>query len=345
MSKLLQKVALTIWLFGAVACVGDDESGAVTLKGITMGTTYSVTIVSPPQRSDLKILRENVAAELERIDSIASTYRANSQLSLFNQSPANRWIPISDEFCAMLEATWQLRAVTNGAFDITIGTLVDLWGFGKEATGDQLPTQMDIDKARDQIAAANIQLDCALPAGMKTTTPMHVDMSGWAKGYAVDKVAAFLDNASVDNYLIEIGGEIRVQGRNVRGEPYAIGIEHPRSVGDVIDDTLRVTDTGVATSGDYRNFREIDGVRYSHTIDPRTGWPVDHDLASVTVIHPSVASADAYATALLVMGPVQGPLYANENEIAALFVSVDEDGVKTEQSDSFRSAVAQPRVE
>jgi thiamine biosynthesis lipoprotein len=213
-----------------------------------------------------------------------------------------------------------ISVLTDGAFDITVGPLVNLWGFGPTGSVLEPPTDAAIAAARQHVGYEKLHTDCGHSTIRKDDAALYVDLSGWAKGRAVDAVSAMLDTSGIGNYLVEIGGELRVSGHNSEQRKWAVAIEAPSTSQRVPQAVIRVTDTSVATSGDYRNYFEYGGNSYSHTIDPRTGRPVTHGLAAVTVVHPENAFADAMATALLVLGPEAGPRVAEDLGIAAYFL-------------------------
>ena len=285
-----------------------------------MGTTFSVTVVEPPDSLDEDTLEADIVAALTRIDKLASTWREDSELSVFNADNTVDWIVVSPELCDALASSFAISAQTDGAFDVTVGPVVNLWGFGPDGQATEPPSADAIAAAMRSVGYEKIEADCAEGLVRKDDVDMYVDLSGWAKGHAVDEVAAVLEENGITSYLVEIGGEIRVRGLNAKGENWAVGIEAPSTTSRGVQAVVRVTNTAVATSGDYRNYFESEGVRYSHTIDPRTGSPVTHALASVTVAHESAAYADAIATALLVLGPEQGPSLAHELGLAAGFL-------------------------
>ncbi|MCZ6854224.1 MAG: FAD:protein FMN transferase, partial [Gammaproteobacteria bacterium] len=223
-----------------------------------------------------------------------------------------------------------------GAFDVTVGPLVNLWGFGPNVDGRSPPERAAIEDARAKVGFARLLVKQA-PPELSKTHEMYVDLSAIAKGHGVDRLAEVLNAAHCTDYLIDIGGEVSARGVNSTGESWRIGIEvpDPDRLG-AIQRVLTLTDEAVATSGDYRIFFEDSGRRYSHTIDPRTGYPVTHNLASVTVLHESAMWADGYATALNVLGPVHGLELATERELAALFVVRTENGFEERYTPSMR---------
>ena len=227
---------------------------------------------------------------------------------------------MSPELCAALENALAISRLSDGAFDITVGPLVNLWGFGPDGQVTRPPDPATLETVMQSVGYEGLATRCETPAVRRSVAGLYIDLSGWAKGLAVDELALLLDAQGHDNYLVEVGGELRVSGHNATREKWAIAVEAPSTTERRPHSILRVTDTSVATSGDYRNYFEFDGRRYSHTIDARTGWPVSHSLAAVTVVSESAAFADAMATALLVLGPDAGPELATRLELAGYFL-------------------------
>jgi thiamine biosynthesis lipoprotein len=323
-----------------VAC-GDSRLPQLELAGEAMGTTFKVVLVEPPVTAAVERLEAEIVAALQAVDQLASTWRSDSELSVFNSNPSTDWISVSATFCSVLERALDVSRSTDGAFDVTVGPLVNLWGFGPDGIVTQPPSDNAIAAARENVGFEKLATDCNMPAARKSTSSLYVDLSGWAKGYAVDQVAGLLDKSDLENYLVEIGGELRVRGHNSEGLKWSIAVEAPSTSKRVPHAILRVTDTAVATSGDYRNFFSHDGNNYSHTIDVRTGQPVAHDLAAVTVINPSTAYADAMATALLVLGPDAGPALARKLGIAGYFLVRNKTGIREITTPDFDQLSAQ----
>jgi thiamine biosynthesis lipoprotein len=298
------------------------------LGGRTMGTTFSVKLVSPPEALSREQLGKQIHATLARVENLTSTYLVHSELSAFNSNLSTEWARVSPQFCDVIERAVEVSKHTEGAFDITVGPLVNLWGFGPGGVVLQPPTDEEISAAMSRVGFHHLQTDCSQPAVRKDIADLYVDLSGWAKGFAVDELAALLDSHSLTNYLVEIGGELRARGYNAEQQDWSIAIEKPVENERSPQTILRLTDSGVATSGDYRNYFDYEGKRYSHTIDARNGKPVSHTLAAVTVLSESAAYADAMATALLVLGPQAGPLLAERLGIAAYFLLRGEDGIE-----------------
>lgn len=307
-------------LLGAGCGAASSEARLVHLGGLTMGTGYSVKIAHAPKQLDRVALADAIEAVLERIDARMSTYDAHSELSRFNRSASTAWVPISAETRAVIDEALRVGALTGGAFDITVGPLVDLWGFGPGAGPAGVPPAARIAEALARVGYARVHTRRDPPAVRKDEPDLHVDLSGIAKGYAVDRIAQHLERAGVGNYLVDVGGELRARGRNPQGARWRVAVEKPAPGERSAYRILALDGQGVATSGDYRNFFEHGGRRYSHAIDPRTGWPVAHDLASVAVVDASTVRADALATALMVLGPEAGYRLAQRERLAALFI-------------------------
>jgi len=336
MARLLQ-IFLLIPTLLLAACDGTSRLPQYELSGNAMGTTFSVLLVAPGKAFRKDELHSRILETLEEIDMLASTWREDSELSRFNANGSNTWIGTSVEFCDAIERALEISRLTDGAFDITVGPLVNLWGFGPGGEVSEPPADDALHAVMAKVGYERLQTRCNTPAVQKKNGDIYVDLSGWAKGHAVDSLAALLDEKELKDYLVEIGGELRVRGHNAEGLKWAVAIETPSTAKRVPHSVLRVTNTGVATSGDYRNFFDHDGRHYSHTIDARTGRPISHALAAVTVLNESAAYADAMATALLVLGPTEGPERAKELGVAAYFLIRDNTGIMEVSTPVFDS--------
>ncbi|MGB5628979.1 MAG: FAD:protein FMN transferase [Woeseiaceae bacterium] len=322
-------------LLPALVLSACGDSHSLELTGQAMGTTFNVVLVEPPESIATDALENDLVGALQTVDRLASTWRDDSELTAFNREQSVDWIPVSQQFCALLESALAVSEATGGAFDLTIGPLTNLWGFGPDGQINDPPSDDAIAAAQQRVGFQNLEADCREQRVRKNFPDLYVDLSGWAKGYAVDQLAELLDARGIDNYLVEIGGELRVKGKNRENGKWAIGIEAPSTSARVPHAILHVTDTSVATSGDYRNYFEYAGQRFSHTIDARTGRPVIHNLAAVTVVNPSTAYADAMATALLVLGPDDGPQLAQELGIAGYFLVRNQTGIREITTSDF----------
>ena len=314
-------LAATI-LCGCRAAITESRH-VVSLAGSTMGTRYSIRFVATGGPTDYRTLHAQVEAELQTINQQMSTYIASSELSQFNSAEPNRWQTVSEGVISVIERSLQLGEQTAGALDVTIGPLVTLWNFGpgRDARPMTAPSASDVLAARQRTGSQHLGLRHDPPALKKSVAGLEIDLSAVAKGYAVDVLAALFDGRDIGDYMIEIGGEVRCRGRRADQRPWQIGIERPDKAGRVVQRVIPVDNMSLATSGDYRNYYEVDGQRYSHLLDPATGRPVAHQLASVTVVDQACLTADGLATALLVMGPDKGYLWADEHDVAALFLT------------------------
>ena len=334
----LATILTAIVLLHALAACGDHQPVEYQLSGPTMGTHFNVVLV-PASNFDQQQLQTEIQAIFEDVDLHMSTYRADSELVKLNHSGSTEWVSVSPGLCNAVEAALELSVKTDGAFDITVGPLVNLWGFGPDESRFEPPSDQSIDEARARTGYRNLHTDCSSPAIRKDLAELQIDLSGYAKGLAADKVAASLDEHGISNYLVEVGGDLRARGHNASSAKWRIAIEKPDMSGTTVEKIIHISDLSVATSGDYRNFFEFDGQRYSHTIDPETGRPVTHNLASVTVLAERAAFADAMATALLVLGPDSGPAFAEREGIAAYFLLRDENGLSERASRRFEALV------
>lgn len=294
----------------------------LAFSGAALGTSYHIKVVDAGSPAAGAGLPELVANLLDDLDHKLSTYKPDSELNRFNRHPVAQPFVASDDLYQVLEVADRIYRLSGGAFDPTVRPLVDLWGFGPMDTGDRVPEESEITALLGEIGFDQIEL--AAGNQVIRRAPVTLDLSAVAKGFIVDRLAAELRARGVDDYMVEIGGEIRVGGRRTDGGLWRIAVEAP--VGGGVERVLELSNISVATSGHYRNYFERDGERYSHTIDPRSGRPIRHRLASVTVLAPTAAEADALATALMVMGPGPGFDFAAANELAALLLVKEGDG-------------------
>ena len=316
------------------ACSSDPPGPQLT--GLTMGTSYSVQWTELPASIKVSQLQTNIETRLEEINDLMSTYLPHSQLSGFNRSRETGWHAVEPELAELTRLALDISEQSRGAFDVTVGPLVNIWGFGPDEFEFSLPTQTEINIAKRSVGYQNLRARLEPAALNKKIVDLYVDLSAIAKGYAVDEVAKILDASNIEHYMIEIGGEVKGKGKAPHGEAWRIGIETPQTQRGNIEAVLSLNNIGIATSGDYRNTFEHEGVTYSHTINPNTGRPVTHNLASVTVMHESVAIADAWATAFMVLGPDATYRIAQQKQLAVFFITNEEDRFKTTASDVMK---------
>jgi FAD:protein FMN transferase len=343
LSPLLKDIhrftAACVFLIFIVCISGCDQASSpvppLTLGGLTMGTTYSIKINEPDIQLSIEKINTDVNSILLDINNKMSTYIDDSELSIINQTSGNEWIPVSADLHQVISHAVEISNLTIGSFDITVGPLVNLWGFGPSVQGKKIPNAADISEALSRTGVEHINLRSSPLTLQKTITDIYIDLSGIAKGYAVDKIAEYLEQQNINNYMVEIGGEIRASGVNEIDFAWRIGIEKPVSEQRAVQRVIKLDNIAMATSGDYRNYFEEDGKRYSHTIDPRTGRPITHTLASVTVLHSSASWADALATAFLVMGKEAAYKIARQEDLPVLFLVRTEAGFTESYTDAF----------
>lgn len=312
----------------------EEKGKLIEFSGRTMGTTYSVKVYADSADDvaslQLKLLTLGLLGDL---DLKMSTYKAESELSRFNASASTEAIGASRPLIEVFSAALAVSEETGGAFDITVGPIVNAYGFGPEARVDP-PTESELAALRMRVGYTMLSVDEDALTLRKSRPDIYADLSAIAKGYAVDVLVQTLERAGAKNYFAEIGGEVRTKGRNKDGEPWRVGIEEPSEGRRVIHRIVGLEDYAMATSGDYRNYYEEDGRRISHTIDPRSGLPVSHNLASATVFHEQCMMADAYATAMMVLGVDEGHRLAEELKLAVIFLVREDDGTFSERTTS-----------
>ena len=327
------------WAFPILmSALAGCEDPFIAISGPTMGTTFQVTIARGEAAADARVLEREIAARLEEVNRQMSTYRDDSEISRFNRSRSTDWIRVSPDFAHVLRVAQKISAWSEGAFDVTIGPLVNLWGFGPNAIPNRVPPPDSIAARKARVGYEKIRVDRSASAIKKETAGVFCDLSAIAKGFGVDRVATYLDSLGIDRYFIEIGGELRTKGRNRLGRRWRVGIASPAEPG-ALQKVLALDDMAMATSGDYHNYFERDGVRYSHTIDPRTGHPIAHGLASVSVVHQSCLYADGLATAINVMGPEKGFAFAEARGLAAFLIVRQGDGFEEKMTSEFEKLV------
>lgn len=315
------------------ACSPSPQS--LQLSGQTMGTSYNITIVVDGSfhQDHLQLLQQQIDQRLQRINQLMSSYIADSELSLFNQSAPNQWYTVSSETFEVLRYSQSLSKQSQGKFDITVSPLINLWGFDVEKMVE-FPSDQVIQLAQQQVGWESLLLD-EETSRIKKQKPLTINLSAVAKGYGVDQVALLLEEQGINNYLVEIGGEIRVKGHNSRQQLWRIGVESPSFLQSGVQEVIQLDGKAVATSGDYRNFFERDGVRYSHTIDPETGKPVIHNIASLTVVADNAMAADGLATAFMVMGEEQALAMATQYNIPIYILLYENDTFRAVHSPEF----------
>jgi thiamine biosynthesis lipoprotein len=331
----------------ALACVGNGCNSSNRsieshlFHGETMGTTFSVKIVGNFNSAHLESLRSSITDTLTKIDEAMSTYREDSELSRFNQWMTTEPFHVSGDTLSVFQKALEISELTGGAFDITVEPLVAAWGFGPVGKQKKIPTDDELEKLLSRVGYDKLEIDPITSTIRKLDPLLSCDLSAIAKGFAVDRVSDLLENAGVMGYLVEIGGEIRASGKNDLQRAWNVAIERPGPGIPVVHRLLALRNSALATSGDYRNYYEIEGRRISHTIDPRTGQPVNHGLASVSVVAETCMEADAIATALEVLGAEDGYVLAIEQGWAVLLINRHADGTLNDrESPAFTKLIS-----
>jgi len=320
--KLIKYFSILLMLAAIVVYLVQDTTYYQVLRGETMGTTYNIKIRTDKEDN---MLHGRIKKELESINAQMSVFDKNSEINAINNADADKWIELSPEMSVLLNDSYKVYKKSDGAFDPTIGKLVDLWGFGANQT-KRIPTEEEIENVLKYSGFDKIKFSADYTKLKKDNPNTYMNLSAVAKGYGVDRIADFLKSEGYKNFLVEIGGEIYAAGtRNKNGEKWNIGVMNPQSNNENAA-VVKIKDGAVATSGDYFNYFYSDDIRYSHTISLKTGKPVRSNLTAVTVFMDSCMFADAYATAFMVMGDKKGPQFADKNDIKAIFFIRNEDG-------------------
>ena len=339
------------------ACDGgaERENELRRLEGKTMGTSWSVVLgdsvpehlgaKTPSTKSvdstdrgvDLRGLQRDIERELERLNRLMSTWDPDSELSRFNALQSIEPTSLHKDTFAVIDTARQVSQRTAGRYDITLAKVISLWGYGTErhqdAPEDSLLTQALAGTGQHQLVRSGDTV-------RKRTPELQLDVSSLAKGFAVDKIGHLLENMGVDHYVAEIGGELRIRGYRQPGVRWQIGVEHPDGS---VKSGLSLTDAHVASSGSYRNYREIDGKRLSHIIDGSTGRPIEHSLVAVTVLHDSTMLADAWATALLVVGESRARVLIDSMGLAVQLTSRSDGGFSVFRSPHFEKLLMESK--
>ncbi|HIE78554.1 MAG TPA: FAD:protein FMN transferase [Candidatus Thioglobus sp.] len=311
----MPKILSLCLIFLLTSCSNDATLRQI--DGKTMGTTYSVKVVSG---SELRVTKEEIDERLKEINKVFSNWDPYSELSLLDSEPVNEWVQASDELIFVLNESKKIMHKTAGAFDPGIGRVIDVWGFGPRRV-DVMPDRNEIEDAVRLSSLTNLVIG---NTKIKKTVDIHINLSAIAKGYAVDEIAELLKRKGITDFLVEIGGEVVALGKNIE-QQWTVGIEMPNSESAI---PITLNNKAIATSGNYRNFFIWEGEKYNHIIEPGTGLPVRSDLASVSVIHPQTMIADAYATAMMVMGSERSIVLAKQLDLSIILILNGDQGYK-----------------
>lgn len=303
-----------------------DALQRYSLNGETMGTRYSALFFAPAGL-DEATLNHRLFGAVDAVDRQMSTWKPDSDLSRLNAAPVGEWVTVPAALRQVLDGALETSRQSGGAFDIGVGDLVDAWGFGPGGTAPDAAQVTTLRHRPRALATEALEVDAAR-GRVRKRAAIRLDLSGIAKGFGVDELARCLDGQGITHYLVGIDGEMRARGAKPGGEPWAVAVEKPlRGIRDVMG-VLELVDMAVATSGDYRHFIEVGGQHIAHTMHPTSGAPLRNRLAAVTVLAPDCMRADAWATALLVAGEVDGPRLAQAQGLQALFVVREGDGFR-----------------
>ncbi|WP_419712908.1 FAD:protein FMN transferase [Pseudomonas sp. NFX224] len=318
-------------LLGMLSGCGNDSAMA-NLGGPTMGSTWSIKYVRQAGAPAPAEVQDEVEKILAEVDQQMSTYRSDSDIERFNQLPANRCQKMPASILELIRVGEQLSEQSEGSYDLTVEPLLNLWGFGPQAREEKVPTAEALAEVRQRVGHGHLRIN---GDQLCKDAAVEVDFNSIAAGYAVDTIVAKLDALGIHNFLVEVTGELKASGKKLDGSSWRIALEEPRDDQQVAERIVAIDGYGLSTSGDYRNYFEQGGQRFSHTLDARSGAPVSHTLASVTVIHPSALMADGLSTLLLILGPERGWDYAEKHDIGAFFVIRADTGFVTRSSHDF----------
>ncbi|MCP4214420.1 MAG: FAD:protein FMN transferase [bacterium] len=346
---MIKKICI-ILLLSVLLCGCDRKAVAPTiidLSGRTMGTTYSLRIVrqsTQANESEASALQAAIDARLRKVNMQMSTYIKDSEISRFNRYRSDDWFDVSTFTAEVFAFSLEISKISEGSFDITMGPLIDVWGFGAGKRTNHVPGEEKLREIMGQTGYGKLEVRLSPPALKKSIPTLYCDLSAIAKGHGVDCVANLLEKRGYKNFLVEIGGEVRTSGEKPGGMPWRVAVATP-DASFSYRKVLSLTDTSMATSGDYFNYFEKDGIRYSHTIEPTTGRPITHKLASVTVIHKSCMEADGLATALNVMGPEKGYELALKKKLPAFFIVRKKDTFVEKMTPQFRVLAGEKEID
>ena len=320
------------------------KPGAKTLdfSGLTMGTSYNVVAVDPTRKVNEAEAKAQIESALALVNKQMSNWDSTSEISRFNAKTDLGFMGISTDLAKVMRAAEDVHIASEGRFDTTTGPLIELWGFGANGA-KHMASDAEIAAAQAR-SGHGATLNVGASTLQKRRSDAQVYLSAIGKGYGADQVGRALESLGITDYMVEIGGDLYASGMNPAGTPWQIGIEKPAALSGGVLDVVGVSGYGLASSGDYRNYFEQDGVRFSHLIDPVTGRPITHKTASATVLAENAMLADAWATAMLILGREKGLEIAKAHDLAVLFVERDPSSTelrfKTEASDSFKALTA-----
>lgn len=314
------------------------KAQVTVLDGKTMGTFWRVSVVGLDQNR-AENLRQKVQTLLDGDDQLLSTWKNDSALMRFNQSQSTTPWPVSEGMADIVTESLRIGQKTQGAMDITVGPLVNLWGFGPDKQPVKTPTQAQIDAAKARTGLKNLTvINRAGQQYLQKAIPdLYVDLSTVGEGYAADHLARLMIEEGISRYLVSVGGALVSRGMNADGHPWRVAIQKPTDRENAVQAIVDINGHGISTSGSYRNYYELDGKRISHVIDPQTGRPITHKLVSVTVIAPTALEADGWDTGLMVLGTEKAQQVVREQGLAVYMIMKEGDSFTTWMSPQFRA--------
>lgn len=341
----MARLALIAMVLLLAACKPDPVT--LRIEGETMGTSYHIVALDREAKLNPDEVKDAIETALARVNAQMSNWDPGSEVARFDARQDTAPVEISAELAQVMQAAAEVHRLSGGQFDVTLGPLIELWGFGARTPETPHPSDAAIAEAMTQVGQDKVLVldaESNPPTLAKTVPGAKVYLAAIAKGYGVDVLGQTLRDMGLEDYMAEIGGELVTAGTNPDGAPWKIGIERPDAGRRSVQEVVLISGLGMATSGDYRNYFEQDGVRYSHIIDAGTGRPVTHSTASVTVLADSAMMADAWATALLALGQERGLPIAEAQGLAVLFIARDpqagDNGFATTATARFRELQA-----
>jgi len=329
-----------LWLLLPLLSACSRPPPDIILSGPAQGTTYTVKIAAPPRGIDASAVRVAVEDVLARVDREMSGYRGDSELSRFNDSRSTDWFAVSPEMVSVVAAALKVSEISGGALDITVAPLVNLWGMGPAGPPAQMPSEEDVKRAMARVGYRKLHVREQPAALRKDQADLSIDLNAIAQGYTSDLIGARLTALGLDNFMVDLGGEVRARGRNSSGEPWRIAVERPVDTEPAPYAIVQLDDMAVTTAGEYRHYFVRDGHRYSHTVDPRTGHTMEHDVAAVVVVSTTAMDADAWDTALNVLGSKAGYELAVQQDMAVMFILHEGTSLRSLMTPGFKQYIA-----
>lgn len=331
---------LAVALFALSGCdnVQPDAKKPLVLEGKTMGTYWRVSLVDVDDAQKAPLLKK-IQDQLDADDRLMSTWKNDSALSLFNQSTRTEPWPVSEAMSDIITMSLRIGAKTDGAMDITVGPLVNLWGFGPDKQPLRTPSQAQIDAAKALTGLQHLKvINAAGKQWLQKDLPgLYVDLSTIGEGYAADHLARLMEQNGIGRYLVSVGGAVTTRGTNPAGKAWRVAIQKPTDRENAVQAMVDINGHGISTSGSYRNYYELDGKRISHIINPQTGRPIEHTLVSATVIAPTAMEADGWDTGLMVLGEEKAKQVAEKEGLAVYLISKEGDGFRSWMSPQFKT--------